>query len=81
MPVFVYEGKSLDGSVAKGVMEAEDKEDVKEALRNKGIFPTSIRENSKGATLEFSIKKGIPFENLAIFCSSWCTYDEINSND
>lgn len=68
MPVFVYEGKSLDGSVAKGVMEAEDKEEVKESLRNKGIFPTSIRENSKGATLEFSIKKGIPFENLAIFC-------------
>lgn len=68
MPVFVYEGKSLDGSISKGVMEAEDKEDVKEALMNKGIFPTSIRENSKGATLEFSIKKGIPFENLAIFC-------------
>ena len=61
MPVFIYEGKSLDGSVAKGIMDAEDKEGVKEALRNKGIFPTSIRENNKGATLEFSIKKGIPF--------------------
>ena len=68
MPVFIYEGKSLDGSVTKGIMEAEDKEDVKEALRNKGIFPTSIRENNKGATLEFNIKKGIPFQHLAIFC-------------
>ena len=68
MPVFIYEGKSLDGSVTKGIMEADDKEDVKEALRNKGIFPTSIRENNKGATLEFNIKKGIPFQHLAIFC-------------
>ena len=68
MPVFIYEGKSLDGSVTKGIMEAEDKEEVKESLRNKGVFPTSIRENNKGANLEFSIKKGIPFEHLAIFC-------------
>lgn len=68
MPIFVYEGKSLNGSISKGLIDAGDKEEVKEILRNKGIFPTSIRENSKGATLEFSIKKGIPFKDLAIFC-------------
>lgn len=68
MPVFLYEGKSLDGSTVKGMIDLETKDDVKEMLRNKGIFPTSVRENNKGATLEFSMKKGIPFEHLAILC-------------
>lgn len=68
MPVFLYEGKSLDGSTVKGMIDLETKDDVKEMLRNKGIFPTFVRENNKGATLEFSMKKGIPFEHLAILC-------------
>ena len=68
MPVFLYEGKSLDGSTVKGMVELETQEDVKDMLRGKGIFPTSIRENNKGATLEFNINKGIPFYHLAILC-------------
>lgn len=68
MPIFLYEGKSLDGSKVKGMIELETKDDVKYMLKEKGIFPTSIIENNKGATLEFSIKNGIPFENLAILC-------------
>lgn len=68
MPIFLYEGKSLDGSKVKGMVELETKDDVKYMLKEKGIFPTSIMENNKGATLEFSLKKGVPFENLAILC-------------
>ena len=68
MPIFLYEGKSLDGSKVKGMIDLETKDDVKYMLKEKGIFPTSIIENNKGATLEFSIKSGIPFENLAILC-------------
>ena len=68
MPVFLYEGKSLDGSTVKGMVELETQEDVKDMIRGKGIFPTSIRENNKGATLEFNINKGIPFYHLAILC-------------
>ena len=68
MPIFLYEGKSLDGSKVKGMIDLETKDDVKYMLKEKGIFPTSIIENNKGATLEFGIKNGIPFENLAILC-------------
>lgn len=68
MPVFLYEGKSLDGSTVKGMIDLETQDDVKEMLRSKGIFPISVRENNKGATLEFNIKKGIPFDHLAILC-------------
>lgn len=68
MPVFLYEGKSLDGSTVKGMIDLETQDDVKEMLRSKEIFPISVRENNKGATLEFNIKKGIPFDHLAILC-------------
>ena len=68
MPVFLYEGKSLDGSTVKGMIDLETQDDVKEMLRSKGILPISVRENNKGATLEFNIKKGIPFDHLAILC-------------
>ena len=68
MPVFLYEGKYVNGSSVKGMMEHETVEDVKDTLRSKGIYPTSVVENNKGATIEFSMKKGIPFENLAILC-------------
>lgn len=68
MPVFLYEGKTLNGAVVKGMIDLETEDDVKDMLRSKGIFPTSVRENNKGATLEFSMKKGIPFDHLAILC-------------
>ena len=63
MPVFLYEGKSLDGSTVKVMIDLETQDYVKEMLRSKGIFPISVRENNKGATLEFNIKKGIPFDH------------------
>ena len=35
MPVFLYEGKSLDGSTVKGMIDLETQDDVKEMLRRK----------------------------------------------
>ncbi len=66
MPIFLYEGKLLDGSKVKGTAELKTKYDVRYMLREKGIFPVSITENK--TSLEFSFKKTIPFESLAILC-------------
>ena len=66
MPIFLYEGKLLDGSKVKGTAELKTKYDVRYMLREKGIFPVSITENK--ASIEFSFKKTIPFESLAILC-------------
>lgn len=66
MPIFLYEGKLLDGSKVKGTAELKTKYDVRYMLREKGIFPVSITENKN--SLEFSFKKTIPFESLAILC-------------
>ena len=32
MPVFLYEGKSLDGSTVKGMIDLETQDDVKEIV-------------------------------------------------
>ena len=66
MPIFLYEGKLLDGSKVKGTAELKTKYDVRYMLREKGIFPVSITENK--TSIEFSFKKTIPFESLAILC-------------
>lgn len=66
MPIFLYEGKLLDGSKVKGTAELKTKYDVRYMLREKGIFPVSITENK--TSLEFSFRKTIPFESLAILC-------------
>ena len=66
MPIFLYEGKLLDGSKVKGTAELKTKYDVRYMLREKGIFPVSITENK--TSLEFRFKKTIPFESLAILC-------------
>lgn len=68
MPVFIYEGKMLDGSLSKGKAEVDNKEQLKHMLRSKGIFPISITEESKITNLEFSFSKGIVYKDLSILC-------------
>lgn len=68
MPVFIYEGKMLDGSSSKGKAEVDNKEQLKHMLRSKGIFPISITEESKITNLEFSFSKGIVYKDLSVLC-------------
>lgn len=68
MPVFIYEGKMLDGSLSKGKAEVDNKEQLKHMLRSKGIFPISITEESKITNLEFSFSKGIVYKDLSVLC-------------
>lgn len=68
MPVYIYEGKALDGTITKGKAEVDNTDEVKNMLRAKGIYPVSIREESKGNDLNFGFLKEIPYKDLAILC-------------
>lgn len=68
MPIYVYEGKTLNGSVAKGKSEYSNINEARESLRGKGIFINSIKEETAGMNIEFNFKKNIPYQDLAIFC-------------
>lgn len=68
MPVYIYEGKTLNGSVAKGKAEYLNINEARESLRRKGIFINSIKEENASMNIEFNFKKNIPYQDLAIFC-------------
>lgn len=68
MPVYIYEGKTLNGSVAKGKAEYLNINEARESLRGKGIFINSIKEENASMNIEFNFKKNIPYQDLAIFC-------------
>lgn len=68
MPIYVYEGKTLNGSVEKGKAEYLNINAARESLRGKGIFINSIKEETASMNIEFNFKKNIPYQDLAIFC-------------
>lgn len=68
MPIYEYEGKLLTGSKVKGKLDLESVDDVKKNLRDKGIFPISIREKQAVNSLSFDQMKEIPYKDLAIMC-------------
>jgi type IV pilus assembly protein PilC len=56
MPVFTYEGKTAQGQVTKGELEAVSDAAVRILLRRQGITPTRVAK--KGAGLSFELKLG-----------------------
>jgi type IV pilus assembly protein PilC len=48
MPTFIWEGKTLQGVLKKGEMEADDKAAVMATLRAQQVFPSKIKEKGKG---------------------------------
>ncbi|WP_070963195.1 type II secretion system F family protein [Vibrio sonorensis] len=72
MPLFSYQGRSLDGSKVSGEVEAATPEIAAESLMNRGIIPTSVSEAKSKSALSFDIKAlltpSVPLEVLVIFC-------------
>jgi type IV pilus assembly protein PilC len=56
MPVFVWEGKTAQGRVMKGEMEAANQQAVLARLRSQRIQPNPARVREKGKGLEAEIK-------------------------
>lgn len=63
MPVYVYEGKSLNGSRIRGERNATNRQQLEQTLRRERISPLRIAEKSAGGAR----KKKIPTRDLAIF--------------
>ncbi|MEK7229017.1 MAG: hypothetical protein AAB154_03130 [Candidatus Binatota bacterium] len=57
MPVFVWEGKTAQGKILKGEMEAASQDAVFARLRSQRIqpIPARVREKGKGLEKEFTI--------------------------
>jgi len=78
MPVFVWEGKTAQGKILKGEMEASNQQAVLARLRNQRIqpMPTRVREKGKGLDREITIPglgSKVKDRDLMIFTRQFAT--------
>ena len=72
MPTFAYEGRTADGQVKKGKIDAVDANAARNQLKRQNINPTSVKENKGG--IEFSLfKPKVTTRDLVIFTRQFAT--------
>ena len=73
MPVFAWEGRTRQGQVKKGVIEAATEAAAMMQLRTQAIVPTSVRPKS-ARSLSFNfMKKGVSTRDLVVFTRQFAT--------
>lgn len=78
MPMFVWEGKTAQGKIVKGDMEAMNPQAVMASLRARRIqpIPTRIREKGKGLEKELTLpgfRAGIKAHDIMMFTRQFAT--------
>ena len=71
MAVFNYRGRSSQGDIKRGQLEAASQDAAADILMRQGIIPLEIREGkakSSGLDIDRLFKSRIPLEVLVIFC-------------
>ncbi|MGR5064788.1 type II secretion system F family protein [Photobacterium sp. DNB22_13_2] len=71
MAVFNYRGRSAQGDIKRGQLDAASQDAAADILMRQGIIPLEIREGkakSAGIDLDRLFKSRIPLEVLVIFC-------------
>lgn len=71
MPVFNYRGRSSQGDLKRGQIEAASQDAAADLLMRQGIIPLEIRQGKakgQGLDLQSLFKSRIPLEVLVIFC-------------
>jgi len=73
MPVFAWEGRTRQGQVKKGVIEAASEAAAMMQLRTQAIVPTSVKpKSSRGFELSF-LKRGVKTRELVVFTRQFAT--------
>ncbi|QUJ67145.1 type II secretion system F family protein [Photobacterium sp. GJ3] len=70
MPVFDYRGRSTQGQLEKGRLEAATEEAAADQLMRQGIIPIEIRRGTKQSQFSLSglLQRRVPLEALVILC-------------
>lgn len=72
MPVYVWEGRTRDGKVNRGEMEAADEEAVISKLRSQQIVATKVRKKAREIKL-FSLGRKIKIKSVVLFSRQFAT--------
>jgi len=80
LPIFEYKGQSEGGKASKGIVEADSSKSARLKLKQKGIFPTELREKSlkKGEEGKYGKKVrggggGVKLKNLTMMIRQLAT--------
>lgn len=74
MPVFAWEGRTRQGTLKKGVIEAASEAAAMMQLRGQMIVPVSVRPKAAGGLGGFKLfKKGVSIRDLVVFTRQFAT--------
>ncbi len=71
MAEFVWEARARTGELRKGVMDADDENNVQARLRAQQLMPTKIKK--KGAAFNLSIGSGVDLKDIVTFTRLFAT--------
>jgi type IV pilus assembly protein PilC len=74
MAVYTWEGKTRQGTIKKGTMEAANEAAVMAQLRAQMISPVAVKPKGRGLNLGFNpLKRGVTTRELVIFTRQFAT--------
>jgi len=72
MPIYVWEGRTREGGIARGEMDAPDEEQVVAKLRSQQVIATKVKKKPKEITL-LSLGRKIKTKSVVIFSRQFAT--------
>lgn len=73
MTVFRFTGRTLQGTMEKGTIEAMSKQQAMKKLRDKGINPRQIEESKSIFHKDLTLGRAIKNEDFVIYCRQFST--------
>ena len=73
MPVFAWEGRTRQGTLKKGVIEAASEAAAMMQLRGQMIMPTAVRPKSARSLGSFRLRRGVKTRDLVVFTRQFAT--------
>src|SRR5215510_11333689 len=72
MPVFAWEGRTRQGTLKKGVIEAASEAAAMMQLRGQSIIPVSVKPKSARG-INLSLRRGVKTRDLVVFTRQFAT--------
>jgi type IV pilus assembly protein PilC len=73
MPVFAWEGRTRQGTVKKGVIEAANEAAAMMQLRGQAIVPTAVKPKAASVLKGLKLKKKVKIRDLVVFTRQFAT--------
>lgn len=68
MPLYKYEARNLEDKVLKGKLSANDVDELRKLLKQRGFFLTKYENERQSLNIDFDMFVKIPKQDISIFC-------------